>query len=272
MPSRKVDKAVVLAAGKGTRMRRPDRRVRLSAEQGALADAGLKTLIPVGAAGRPFLDYLLAALAEAGIRRVCLVVAPSHDELRAFCERHRQLSVELAVQAEPRGTADAMLAAREFVNDDPFLLLNSDNYYPPEVLRLLGGIDEPGVVGFLRERLLARSGANIPAERIAQFAILRRDTEGYLISVVEKPEPASYAQLPEPVLVSMNCWRFAPSIFRACRAIEPSSRGELELTAAVQASVDRLGVRYRVLVSEAPVLDLSRRDDIPAVAELLGER
>ena len=66
------------------------------------------------------------------------------------------------------------------------------------------------------------------------------------------------ASLPEPVGVSMNCWRFDERIFAACQAIEPSSRGELEVTDAVQYAIDTLGAV------------LKDRDDIEQVGDSLA--
>ena len=75
-------RAVVLARGLGTRMRAPDPAVTLTPDQQRAADAGLKAMIPVN--GRPFLDYLLDALADAGVLDVALVVAPDHGEVRHY--------------------------------------------------------------------------------------------------------------------------------------------------------------------------------------------
>jgi glucose-1-phosphate thymidylyltransferase len=68
----------------------------------------------------------------------------------------------------------------------------------------------------------------------------------------------------------MNCWRFGPSIFRACRSIEPSPRGELELPNAVRYAVRVMGERFRAIPVDAGVLDLSRREDIAAVEARLS--
>src|SRR5689334_21013189 len=100
----------------------------LDAQQAAAADAGWKGLDPVP---RPFLDYVLSGLADAGIREVCLVVGPGANPVR---ERYaslpmRRISVSFAVQESPRGTADATLAAEEFAERGDFLLANADNYY-----------------------------------------------------------------------------------------------------------------------------------------------
>jgi dTDP-glucose pyrophosphorylase len=67
----------------------------------------------------------------------------------------------------------------------------------------------------------------------------------------------------------MNCWRLSSEIFRACRDVPPSTRNEIELTAAVQYAIDVLGMRVRVIHADAPVLDLSRRADIPIVTARL---
>src|SRR5687768_15906577 len=78
-PHMSTKQALVLARGLGTRMRAADPRAPLTPEQQRAAEAGSKAMMPIG--GRPFLDYLLNAIAEAGIRRVGLVVAPVHDSL-----------------------------------------------------------------------------------------------------------------------------------------------------------------------------------------------
>jgi glucose-1-phosphate thymidylyltransferase len=67
----------------------------------------------------------------------------------------------------------------------------------------------------------------------------------------------------------MNCWRFDPRIFEACRAVTPSVRGELELPAAVGLAVGR-GVRFKVVPAAGPVLDLSQRADAPDIARRLS--
>ncbi|HXU44846.1 MAG TPA: NTP transferase domain-containing protein, partial [Thermoanaerobaculia bacterium] len=72
-------KAVVLAAGRGSRMRRPDGGARLDPTQAAAADAGAKGMVPI--ATRPFLDYVLSALADAGLSRICFVVRPGEDAI-----------------------------------------------------------------------------------------------------------------------------------------------------------------------------------------------
>ena len=261
------DQVVILARGLGTRMRRADPDAVLSPKQAAVADTGLKALLPV--ADRPFLDYVLAAVAEAGLRRACLVVGPEHGALRKHytVTAPRRLEIAFAVQEEPRGTADALASAEEKVGDRPFLALNSDNYYPVEALRALRNLEGSGVALFEREAM-AEQG-NIPPERIGRLAVGVTE-QGLLRRIIEKPDPERLAELPRPILVSMNCWRFDAEIFRACREIGPSPRGELELPDAVQYAIDVLHHPFQALSFALPVLDLSGRSDLPAVAARLA--
>jgi glucose-1-phosphate thymidylyltransferase len=246
-------------------MRRADGS-RLSAEQSRAADAGLKAMMPIG---RPFLDYVLSALADGGVRSVCLVVGPDHEAIR----RHyvgvspQRLTVDFAVQRDARGTADAVLAARSFAGADEFLVLNADNYYASSVVATLVGLGSPGLPGFDRDALLR--GGNMDAGRIRQYAMLQVDRDGYLVDIVEKPDESAFPRLDVGALVSMNLWRFSEAIFGACERVSPSVRGELELPGAVQYGIRALGLRLRVVRVDASVLDLSTRADIPAVAERL---
>jgi glucose-1-phosphate thymidylyltransferase len=262
-------KAVVLARGKGTRMRRTGAASSATAEQSRVADTGIKGMIPFG---RPFLDFVLDSLANAGCRDVCLVIGPEHDEVREYYERTRvptRVRVSFAVQQEARGTADAILSAQAFTGADPFLSLNADNLYPVEALRALVSLDGPGLPAFRRAALLERS--NIDPDRIRSYALLTIDDRGDLVDIVEKPDEQTFARFGEDAAVSMNCWRFDASIFEACRRIEPSPRGEVELPNAVRYAIRVMGVRFRAVRVDAGVLDLSKREDIAEVARRLAD-
>jgi glucose-1-phosphate thymidylyltransferase len=263
----RVEKAVILARGLGTRMRKPDESAVLDPDQLAVADAGVKAMIPIG---RPFMDYVLSVLADAGYSRVCLVIGPEHKTVRDYYSTQavpKRVRIDFAIQEKPLGTADAVLAAREFAGNNLFLMINSDNYYPLTVLSAMRELNQPGIALFERDRLVAES--NIPRDRVLKFAVARVDREGYLEHIYEKPLEDTVRRLGFPVYVSMNCWVFSPSIFRACLSVQPSARGELELTDAVQYAIDVLKERRRVLTFHSPVLDLSSRLDIAVVAERL---
>jgi len=258
------DRAIVLARGLGTRMRAADPAATLDDAQRRAADAGVKAMMPIG--GRPFLDYVLSSVADAAIRRVALVVAPDHETIREYYRREgrpARISLDFIVQQEPRGTADAVLAAEAWTEDHPFLALNADNLYPVPVLRAVADLSEPGLPGFEREELIRSS--NIDPDRVKAFALVEVDAGGYLTRIVEKPSPDVITRHAGNALISMNVWRFDNQIFAACRDVAPSARGELELPVAVGLAIKR-GVRFKVLAADGPVLDLSRRMDASEVA------
>jgi glucose-1-phosphate thymidylyltransferase len=282
-------RAVVLARGLGTRMREPDPAARLSEGQRRAADAGSKMMIPVH--GRPFLDYVLSTLADAGICDVALVVAPAHEGISGHYAANPpgRVALSFVVQPEPRGTADAVLSAERWTSGDPFLTINADNLYPVAALQALASLAEPGLLAFERPDLV-RSG-NIPEERVLAFALVEVDDTGYLSAIIEKPADLPPSQPPPRLrrsaealrakaeggsafrrkdqFVSMNCWRFDARIFDACRDVPRSVRGELELPDAVVLATRR-GVRFRALRALGPVLDLSRRADAADVERRLA--
>jgi dTDP-glucose pyrophosphorylase len=257
--------AVILARGLGTRMRAASAGAALDAKAAAIADTGVKALIPIG---RPFLDHVLHDLAEAGVRDVVLVIGPEHHDLRAYYSAlpTTRLRISFAIQQQPRGTADAVAAARDAVGDRPFLVINSDNLYPAAALTPLAALGGPGLVGFHRSGLLT---GNISPDRVAKFAAISTDVHGDLARIIEKPTPEQLAPLGADPLLSMNCWAFDRRIFAACASIAPSPRGEFELPDAVARSMQD-GVRYRVLERFEPVLDLSSRDDVASVRNALA--
>jgi glucose-1-phosphate thymidylyltransferase len=261
-------KAVILARGLGTRMRQADERAAVDAKQAAVADAGLKAMIPIG---RPFLDYVLSALADAGCDDVCLVIGPEHTAVREHYEQpgllHR-VRVSFAIQERPIGTANAILAAVRFAGRDRFLVMNADNYYPIAAYTALATLGEPGLVAFDRDALVA--DGHIPPERVLQFALLDIGDDGYLRRIVEKPDESTARAMAGHARVSMNLWCFDDGIFEPCRTVAPSARGELELPIAVQHAIDSYGRRFRAVPMSAPVLDLSSRADIAGDAERLA--
>lgn len=261
-------RAVILARGLGTRMRRADDAASLDAAQAAVAASGVKALIDVG---RPFLDHVLSALADIGVTEVCLVIGPEHEALREYAASRTggRLTVTTAVQEEPRGTADAVSAAREFAGDQRVIVLNSDNHYPREALAALAAAPGSALVGFDRDALMAAS--NIPAARIRSFALVATDPQhpDRLRDIVEKPDEQTLADYGPDAPVSMNAWLFTPAIFDACRRIEPSVRGELEVIDAVRLLVAE-GETFTVVPAAVGVLDMSSRGDISSVQEALA--
>ena len=163
--------AVILARGLGSRMRtnagnesNPGEQG-LAAAQRIAAAQGAKGMMPFA---RPFLDYSLSTLADAGIREAVLVIGPEHQQIRdyfAATAAGRRVAIRFAVQEHPRGTADALVAAAGAVGAGSFLVLNSDNLYPVQAISHLVALGGNGLVAFEADALVANGG--LEAERVA---------------------------------------------------------------------------------------------------------
>ncbi|GGL38276.1 glucose-1-phosphate thymidylyltransferase [Halarchaeum grantii] len=187
---------VVLAAGRGTRMR-------------PLTDRQLKPMLPV--AGRPLVAHTVEAAAAAGASRVVLVVQSDDDSVREqFGETHAGLDLEYATQTEQRGTADAVRAASPKLEDAPFVVLNGDALYDEDSLSVL--YDRAPAVGAFR----------VPDP--TQYGVLITDDAGERVTgVVEKPA--------EPPSDLVNTGAYAlPAEAKAWLDVGESERGELEFT------------------------------------------
>lgn len=256
-------RALILAAGRGSRMRADARDAVLAPEQDAAASAGHKAMMPL--AGRPFLDYVLHSLAGAGFTDIGIIFAPEHDDARAYYRAlpASRIRITLLTQTEARGTADALLAGEAWAAGTPFVALNGDNLYPADVLARLRDASGPAAPGFQRDSL------SLPLDRLGAFALIEADARGCLSRIVEKPGTAAVDAAGPDALISMNVWRFDARIFDACRDVPMSIRGEKELPQAVGLAASR-GVCFEVIPVRGEVLDLSRRDDVAGVSRRIA--
>jgi glucose-1-phosphate thymidylyltransferase len=263
-----MEKAVILARGLGTRMRNSDNNASVNPEQSFIANTGIKAMIPID---RPFLDYVISALADAGFKKICLVIGPGAEfnPVRDYYNtiKAERVTISYVIQEEPKGTADAVAAAREFAVNDAFAVLNSDNYYPSEALSMLRKIDTCGTIAF--ESVALDECGNIPSERISKYALLEPDDEYFLKRIIEKPSEEYMLSLSGEVYISMNCWKFSQSIFEACRSIKPSVRGEYEIASAVEYAMNNLGEKFRMIPVRLGVLDMTGQLDIKSVDSVL---
>jgi glucose-1-phosphate thymidylyltransferase len=203
-------KGLILSGGRGTRLR-------------PITHTSAKQLVPV--ANKPVLFYGIEAMAEAGIREVGIIIAPeTGDEIRAAAGDGSRFGVELTyiVQDEPAGLAHAVLTAEEFLADAPFVMYLGDNL-------LQGGIDE--LVAAFREHGPDALILLTPVSDPQNYGVAElRDAQ--VVRLVEKPPD------PKTNLALVGVYMFTAAIHDAARAIEPSGRGELEITDAIQHLVD----------------------------------
>lgn len=249
----------------------------LTAEQARAAAMGQKGMMPLpGPDGRqrPFLDYVLSALADAGFVDVALVVPPAPADgapqpLREYyggAGVPTRVRITFVVQQEARGTADAVASAASWIGDRPFVVLNADNLYGVAALKALREADGPALPVYERDELVRTSG--IPAERVGSFALLQVTADGHLADIIEKPGSDRVDAAGPRALISMNCWRGDASVLEACRDVPVSPRGEFELPAAIRLAITR-GTRIQAIPATGPVLDLSRQEDVAFVVERL---
>lgn len=256
-------------------MRRHDASTHLSEAEAAAADRGVKGMIPIArdpAQGppRPFLDYVVSGLADVGVTDVVLVIGPEHDAMRTYYGQEAppaRVRVRFAVQDEALGTANAVIAAADVVGEQPFLVLNADNYYPREALQRLVDAGVASTIAFDRETLV-REG-NIEPERVRAFAVLDIASDGSLRQLIEKPGDRIDLNSDAARWVGMNCWIITPALVDACRRVPRSARGEYELPEAVALALAE-GVSVQAPRLSLPVFDLSHRADIATLAARLA--
>lgn len=198
-------KAVILAAGEGTRLRPRTRELP-------------KPLVDV--AGKPILTYCFETVIDLGIEEAVVVVGYEGDEITdRYGDSYRDLALEYASQPERTGLAHAVLAAEEYVDSD-FVVLNGDNIYSAnlsDVLSRHAATDAD--IAFPVEK--------VPPSRAKEGAVGEFDASGDLAGLVEKPDEPPSARVPAAFYV------LPPAIFPACRIVRPSDRGEYELPDAI---------------------------------------
>lgn len=204
-------KGVILSGGTGTRLR-------------PITHTGPKQLVPV--ANKPVLEYAIEDLKEAGITEIGIVLGnKGRSEIQDLVGDGSEYGVDVTyiVQGNPLGLAHAAGCAEEFVGDDDFVMYLGDN------------ILNQGIADLVESFENGNYGAGIALQHVdnpQQFGIASVDADGTVRRLVEKPDD------PPSNLALIGIYVFSPAVFDAIEHLEPSWRGELEITDAIQLLLD----------------------------------
>ena len=199
-------KALVLAGGKGTRLK-------------PITNTLPKQLIPV--ANKPVIHFVLEHIQEAGIDKVGVIVSPdtSSTIIKSLKSKPWNLDLEFITQDKPLGLAHAVIMAKEFLADESFVMYLGDNLLGQNLSQLIKKFQGSNVSATV---LLKK------VDNPSQFGVAIVDEYGKVTRLVEKP-PNHISDL---ALVGTYC--FSKDIHSAIEKISPSDRGELEITDAIQ--------------------------------------
>jgi glucose-1-phosphate thymidylyltransferase len=227
-------KGLILSGGKGSRLR-------------PFTYTGAKQLVPI--ANKPILFYAIESLRQCGVRDIGIVVGDTGEQVMAAVGDGSRFDVSVTYieQDAPAGIAHAVKISREFIGDDPFILFLGDNFIKEGII--------PFAVQFCRDNPLPAAQVLLcPVANPSEFGVADLK-DGRLARVVEKP-----AQPPTNLAV-IGIYMFGPQVFEAVNAIEPSARGELEITDTIQYLVDR-GLDVRCEIVDGCWIDTGKMGDL----------
>jgi glucose-1-phosphate thymidylyltransferase len=226
-------KGLILAGGAGTRLR-------------PITHTSAKQLVPI--ANKPIIFYGIEQLAAAGIKDIGIVTGDTGSEIRAAVGDGSQFGVEVTYieQDAPRGLAHCVLIARDFLGEDDFVVYLGDNMLQDDLRTF---VDRFHAARDRQPELGEEAGATPEAQILLahvddprNFGVVELDVRGEIVRLIEKPA------VPPSDLALVGVYLFSAAIHEAVRSIEPSARGELEITDAIQRLLDEgYSVRHEIL-------------------------
>jgi dTDP-glucose pyrophosphorylase len=281
-----VSKAVILAAGSASRMQQNIEKYIIDKEELSAVRKGEK--MAARFKKHPFLDYQILNLIQSGLKDITIVLKPDDVFFTKYYETHGkrlfpEAEISFSFQEIPDGTAHAVLAAEKFIHNDRCIVLNGDNNYSSESIKMLMkapqqysamiAYDYEGFNRWTRQRLKAFAVIITSRGKLREIIEKARYPEQYIIRDHLYTKNNKRIEISERTLFSMNLWCFNPEIVQECKKVKRhASRksgkpGEYELPDAVMQMVRR-GKEVLVYYACEDVLDLTRAEDI----EIVGDR